>query len=356
VFTIEVTAGATGIEAGYSISLTFDHAALVSRLGAKPDGSDLVIRTAADLGALYFTLDPESSWNADDTTVWFALTSSLGAGQTALYELEVTTLTLITTGDWDDVFLAGDDFEDGSLSARLTPFTNLGATIAETGGGLVIDMGDDQAEAAIVSSTVPIPQDRRFAIRHRMRLDSVFGDDNAHNVKAIGIVQWPEQPQYAPNNVYGENRRQRVILNHGKDGQSWAYYYDATGQQRSWNGTDWQDGYHWWGVLPLGRDHIFELDSDGETFTLAVRSEAGDELMRTPRVPWTDVFVREQIDPPNLSVGPFWFYWGEVYVTGEPLPDGGVTGGPYYTADLRSEYVLYRRRVAPEPTAVLRQD
>jgi hypothetical protein len=351
--TIEVTTHASEVGAGHAVMLELDHAALRQALGSDPGGCDVVVESPLLGETLPHVLDPDSAWDRADTRIWFRLPSAQRSDAKVSYQLRVADGVCIPPARFDEVFIAGDDFEDGTLSASLTPSIHLGATIEETGGGLVFDMSDDQAEAAVVSATTPIPDDRRFSIHHRMRLDSVFGDDNSFNVKTIGIVQWPEQPGYAPNNVYGENRRQRIVINQGIDGKSWVYFFDANNDRWSWSDAGWVSGYSSWGTLPFGVDHRHVIDSDGDSFTLAILDGSGQEIIRTDPVDWSNVFVRQAPDGQDVSTGPFWFYWGEVYVTGEPLPDGGVTGGPYYTADLRSEWLIYRQAVAEEPTALL---
>jgi len=349
---IIVTAGAD-TPAGYAIALAFDHEAFVTTFGADVRGAGLRLRELPSNTAVPLVLDDESTWNAAATNIWFRLANELPAGERVAYELSSLAATTIADWTYDDVFTAGDDFEDGVLGTSLTPSIHLGAQITETGGGLVVDMGDDQAEAAVLSATTPLPDDRRFAIAHRMRLDSIFGDDTSHNVKVLGIAQWPEQPGFAPNNVYGENRRQRIVINQGFSGKSWVYFEDANNDRWSWTDAGWQAGYASWGTLPFATDHIFAIESDGDDFVLSIRSSDGQDIVRTDPRPWSNVLELDAPEGQDVSTGPFWFYWGEPYVTGEALPDGGVTGGPYYTADLRSEWVRYRPYVSPEPVATV---
>jgi hypothetical protein len=77
---LRVTTGNSAIPAGYSIPFTFDHAAWVSGGAAAADGSDVQLwRGTEPPEQLHFVLDPDSSWNAVDTRIWFAAPADVGA-------------------------------------------------------------------------------------------------------------------------------------------------------------------------------------------------------------------------------------------------------------------------------------
>ena len=52
--------------------------------------------------------------------------------------------------DWANVFMVGDDFNDGTLTSGLTTSTNGTASISETGGEAFIDLGTDENNDARV--------------------------------------------------------------------------------------------------------------------------------------------------------------------------------------------------------------
>jgi hypothetical protein len=82
--TVSNTSGASAA-AGYSVSLTFNHAALVAAADSRADGND--IRVIYWNGAAFVELDrvlaPTSNWNQAATTIVFPLAAALGAGATS---------------------------------------------------------------------------------------------------------------------------------------------------------------------------------------------------------------------------------------------------------------------------------
>jgi hypothetical protein len=72
---VVVEAGPENIPAGHSVSVTFDHASLVLEGKAQIDGDDIRIVhwNATHWEEMDLTLDPDSSWNDNATTIWFTL-------------------------------------------------------------------------------------------------------------------------------------------------------------------------------------------------------------------------------------------------------------------------------------------
>ncbi len=82
-----ITVASTGTvsPAGYSIPVTFDHAAMVAAGMSNADGSD--VRVVFDGTELDRILDPDSSWNQPDTTIWFSTVNQLDLDSSDVYHL-----------------------------------------------------------------------------------------------------------------------------------------------------------------------------------------------------------------------------------------------------------------------------
>jgi hypothetical protein len=78
---VVVEAGPENIPAGHSVSVTFDHASLVLEGKAQIDGDDIRIVhwNATHWEEMDLTLDPDSSWNDNATTIWFTLRRRIDA-------------------------------------------------------------------------------------------------------------------------------------------------------------------------------------------------------------------------------------------------------------------------------------
>lgn len=77
-------AAAKAVPAGYSVAVTFDHAAWVAAGDSRANGRDVrVVReTGATRVQLSRVVDPESGFDREDTTLWFPLRSDIAAGST----------------------------------------------------------------------------------------------------------------------------------------------------------------------------------------------------------------------------------------------------------------------------------
>ncbi|MEM3630752.1 MAG: hypothetical protein QXY18_05000, partial [Nitrososphaerota archaeon] len=81
---ITIRAGSEPIPSGYSVSLTFDHASLVSSSKSLPTGSDIRIfyfdPIENRLKEIDRVLDEDSSWNSPLTKIWFKTQAPIPAG------------------------------------------------------------------------------------------------------------------------------------------------------------------------------------------------------------------------------------------------------------------------------------
>jgi type II secretory pathway pseudopilin PulG len=118
---ITVTAGAAGIPAGYSVSVAFDHAALVTAGKSLAAGNDVRVRywTGTQWVELDRFKDIPTAWNSTATRIWFKLQAPIPAGgSNNNYYLHYGDLSAgAPPADGDHVFL---DYEDGSSLAGWT--------------------------------------------------------------------------------------------------------------------------------------------------------------------------------------------------------------------------------------------
>lgn len=110
---IDVTAGANGMPAGYSIAITLDHAALVGSGAALASGED--VRIIRDTGAQADrVLDTGAAWNTSTTKLWFPVAQALTANATVRYWVYFGNTTPgVAPANASIVFLLSDGFESG---------------------------------------------------------------------------------------------------------------------------------------------------------------------------------------------------------------------------------------------------
>jgi hypothetical protein len=117
----------------------------------------------------------------------------------------------------------------------------------------------------------------------------------------------------------------------GRERENRIFYHQAVDDRQWWDGGGWSVTEAPWTTLSLNTYYIYELISDGTDWRVVVSDASGATLTTTDAAPWSNV----------LSNGdPFWFYWGEVYTT-------------HYWAEQRSDWIIMRDYVAPEPSTVL---
>jgi len=328
---ITVTTSTSGVSSGYSASLTLNHATLVAAGKSLANGDD--IRVVRQNGVeLSRTLDPLSSWNSATTTIWFPLVSDIGASSSvnSYYLYYGNTNAGTPPADWANIFKMGDDFSSGTLSSKLATSTSGTASITETGGEAVFDLGSADADAGIIVATDSIPASRQFTLRHKFTLVSA-GNVTCCNpeVKAISFVESAAQPTVAVNTI--ENARRRVQAFPRKDGQSRIFYTDTTEDEIYWDGATWSSVQTNWGTHTLGTYYIYELVSNGTSWYIRVSNAGGTALTTTTPVAWSSIY--------NTG-NPFWFFSGDPYTNA-------------YWADMKSDWVYLRDYVSPEPTTSL---
>ncbi len=112
---IYVTAGMNGTPGAYAVSISFDHAALVTTAESLATGDDIRI-VGGDGVELDRVLDTGGAWNSATTTVWFQVAPALVANATAQYWLYYgNPAATAPPANASAVFLLADSFE-GSLA------------------------------------------------------------------------------------------------------------------------------------------------------------------------------------------------------------------------------------------------
>ncbi|MGD8471453.1 MAG: hypothetical protein PVJ82_08675, partial [Desulfobacteraceae bacterium] len=116
---ITITAGTEQIPSGYSVSVTFDHADMVSEDSAQADGDDVrvVYWNGATWTELDRAVDPLSSWNDASTKIWFKTQAIINASSSDsdYYIYYNKSSASNPPDDWANIFMIGDDFNDGTL-------------------------------------------------------------------------------------------------------------------------------------------------------------------------------------------------------------------------------------------------
>jgi hypothetical protein len=138
-----VTAGADALEVGYSVKLTFDHAALISVGKSLANGNDIRLTywNGSSEVALDRVLGTGSGWNQATTTLWFKLQAAIpAAGANANYYLYYgNTAPGSPPANPDNVYQLYDTFSSGTLhAAKWTAVTSGAVTVVPTGGFLKV--------------------------------------------------------------------------------------------------------------------------------------------------------------------------------------------------------------------------
>ncbi|MFX1482435.1 MAG: DUF2341 domain-containing protein [Promethearchaeota archaeon] len=133
---ITITAGPEPVQAGYSASVTIDHAALVAAGKSQTDGDDLRIMYSDGVGIIELdrVLDSDSSWNSPTTKIWFRVQADIPALTSEdHYYLYYGNPSVSSPPDSpDNVFLFYDSFESGDLSAWDGSYADIGDTLSVT--------------------------------------------------------------------------------------------------------------------------------------------------------------------------------------------------------------------------------
>jgi hypothetical protein len=116
---IDVATGSSAIASGYTLSLTFDHAALVADGKSQAGGDDIRIVhwDGSDWVELDRILDEGSAWNSDATTLWFRAVPAVAADSTyrSHYLYFSNPDAVSPPADAANVWLFFEDFESGTL-------------------------------------------------------------------------------------------------------------------------------------------------------------------------------------------------------------------------------------------------
>ena len=135
--TVQAQAG-NAVASGYTVALTFDHAALVSAGKSLASGNDVRIRywNGSRMIELDRFLDPTSAWNRTNTMIWFRLQAPISAGLTDVnYYVHYGNPGAGTPpANGDNVFL---DYEDGTTLDGWTDRDTCSGTYSPSADGFV---------------------------------------------------------------------------------------------------------------------------------------------------------------------------------------------------------------------------
>ncbi|NIS16045.1 MAG: hypothetical protein GWN96_07410, partial [candidate division Zixibacteria bacterium] len=95
-------------------------------------------------------IDPLSSWNDASTKIWFKSQATINASSSddSYYIYYDNSSASNPPDDWANIYMIGDDFDDGTLTSAMTISTAGTASISETGGEAFIDLGTNEATDA----------------------------------------------------------------------------------------------------------------------------------------------------------------------------------------------------------------
>lgn len=329
---ITVSAGAADVDAGYSASLTFDHASLVLAGKSLANGDDVRIAYWDGIGwtELDRIVDPLSDWDDASTKIWFRSVNLIFANEwdSNYYLLYGNASPPAPAESWAGVFMTGDDFEDGSLTAGLTTSVAGSAAITEQFGVAEINGGSTDSDAGIILNASALPTDKAFAAQHQAALMS-GGPSGSSAAKMIAIIQDASPPIVAVDTV--ADPRRRIFAYQQVDGLAYIVYVATSSQLKYWDGATWSNAAVSWGTLSLGTSAIYDFVSDGTDWWIVVSDASGTPLMTTGPEAWSKV---------RDTSGDLWLYWGEVYTN-------------KYWATTQSDWFYLRDYVNPEPASAL---
>lgn len=184
-------AAVKGITGGYSLSITFDHAQLVSDGNALANGNDL--RVAYFNGTVWAevdrVLDPTSAWNQSDTTLWFAIQTGFALGGSAGYWIYYDNSGAGSPpADEDAVFHSADFFERANNEAVGNGWTiTTGAGDVDIlNGQLYFETTDDIANRPIADRSFTAITTGGFAFRFGHNWDRTAGENTYRIQSAVG--------------------------------------------------------------------------------------------------------------------------------------------------------------------------
>lgn len=147
---INVSAGPSGIPAGATLELTFDHAAVVAAGQAKASGADVrVYRAGSPDKELHRVVDPLSSWGIANTLIQFRAEAAVSGTDSGYYLYFGDTGDSGASGALEDpkqVYAVWDGFDGTSLGAEWSvQSVGVGSGTAAVGSGtltMVAGAGD----------------------------------------------------------------------------------------------------------------------------------------------------------------------------------------------------------------------
>ncbi len=149
---ITVSTGTAAVTSGYSVSVTFDHTALVTAAKSQADGDDvrIVYWNGSSWVELDRALDEDSAWNGTATEVWFKLQAGIAASSsdTSYYLHYGNGAAVNPPANKNNVYVTYDDFEGGTVGQPPT-----GWTVRTGTWNLVDDAGNKVAEVGTPSGT-----------------------------------------------------------------------------------------------------------------------------------------------------------------------------------------------------------
>ncbi|NIQ81051.1 MAG: DUF2341 domain-containing protein, partial [Anaerolineales bacterium] len=218
---ITVSAGSADVPSGYSVSVTFDHAALVnavpsSKSLASGDDIRIVRWDGSTWTELDRTLDESSSWNDASTKIWFRTQAAISAngsdGNYYLYYGNTTPGSLLANKA--NVFDLWDDFDD------ITDWTKW----VDDGDGSIVSATVNSSVVTIDSGSGPLgglkhntyAPDNTYGFVARVYASAVQASDD--HAPVCWFINAPDGETYAYQ-TRGSSARNRYVRKHDS-GQS----------------------------------------------------------------------------------------------------------------------------------------
>ena len=313
---------ASTLSSNYSVLLTMDTLSLVSSGKMLSNGSDL--RIVYWSGDSWVELDRDViNVNSISTQIWFNTQAAIPAnGSDNNYYIYYGNPNAGNPpADWAKIYAVGDNFNGGTITSGLNTTINGNASFTENGGEVFMDLGTSDVDAGMMVTSNPLPSNKQFMVRLKIKLISLGGV--SPELKSFSINQWNGRPTVTTNTLYNPTRRIHVL-------QYDTYLrlvYEGVAGRRYWNGTSWTSTSF---NLPCSLDtyYIWEFISNGANWRIIWRNANETIIQQTGTVPWSSV---------TDNGYNWWFLWGEPYTN-------------YYWGDMRADFFLLRNYVNPEPT------
>ncbi|MEW6569264.1 MAG: DUF2341 domain-containing protein, partial [Chloroflexota bacterium] len=182
---ITISTGSSAAPAGYSVTLTFNHAALVSGGKSLANGNDvrIVYFNGMAWAELDRALDEASAWDSPSTTVWFRTQAAIGASSSDgnYYLYYGSTTAGSPPANRANVFDLWDDFANlasWSIFQDDSDSTPQSVSATVSGGVLTINAGGNLLSGVRHATYAP-DNTYGFVVRTRARSLGVPSDDIA---------------------------------------------------------------------------------------------------------------------------------------------------------------------------------